>query len=302
MLHSKDYVELVQADLEKYSGLIRPVKARFFERFLIRRASVRKLHANPEDEFSMTDIGPNYAIVRNYTMSYINIKRETLSKKNAALEPLIVEKVKPRGYLILNGHHRWLAAYTAHKKTLPIQIVNFIHESEILQSLRNTNNRVCVSFDLDEVIRVPGDAKNVEPKPKNVRSLLYRETIREGTPALIDALRRMGCDIWIYTGQYLSEGHIRALLKLYHVKVDGVVNGMKNQKAMGNVKKHFTERYDASVHVDVNGVTCVDTKSRSYATTDLTKGESQWASEAIAAIREMETIKRLLSEDNANRK
>lgn len=299
MTHTKVYDEYVLEDLKKNAGLTRPLRAGLIERLLIRETKTTKLHPNPNDEFSIPEIGPNYEIVQNYLKKYV--PRYPYSKQavnNDKIEKLVVEKIKPNGYMILNGHHRWLAACSVKRKKMPIKIVNVTQEEDILKAMSRTKNRICVSFDLDEVIIAPEGFQNIEPKPRNPVALMYRESIREGVPALIDALHNLGCDIWVYTGQYTSESQIRILLGLYKIKVDGIVNGMKNRKSMSGIKERFNERYDASIHVDVEGITCVDTKNKTYDTVDLVRGAGEWASEAIGIIREMDAVKKTLAKGN----
>lgn len=294
MPHSKEYNEYVLADLRKYTGLMRPVKAGLIERLIVRKAKMGKLHPNPEDEFSVPDIGPNYGIVQDYVQKYLKL-RYTIVRPGYDMfpEPLTVEKMKPDGYMLLNGHHRWLAGHMLRKDRMDIRIVNVTHEKEILRAMRSTQNRICVSFDLDEVI-LTKEAEHAEKKPLNPLVLGCRERIREGVPALIDALHRMGCDIWVYTGSYASEKYIRTLLYPYHIHVDGVVNGMKNRRADKGLSARFKERYDVSVHVDTASVTCVDTKNRNYEISDLKNGPSAWASEAIGIIRGTDMVKKVL--------
>lgn len=294
MAHSKVYKEFVLEELKKYAGLMRPVKATLLERLIVRKAKMEKLHPNPEDEFSMPDIGPNYGIVQDYVDRYLKLRSSAVRLKSWRVDPLTVEKVKPDGYMLLNGHHRWLAAHMLNDSKMEIRIVNVTHESEILQAMRSTQNKICVSFDLDEVILAEEGSEHTEKRPLNPLVLGYRERIREGVPALIDALHSMGCDIWVYTGSYASEKYIRTLLRPYHVHVDGVVNGMKNRKTDKELSVRFKERYDVSVHVDTESVTCVDTKSKNYEMTDLRNGPSAWAAEAIGIIRRTDMVKKAL--------
>lgn len=299
MAYVKGYQEFVLDDLKKYAGLTRPLKAGMLERMLVKKAWLNQLHPNPKDEFSIPEIGPNDEIVQNYVRQFNPVQSPYAHRAPEIpdIEPLIVEKMKPRGYMILNGHHRWLAACRVRMKTIPVRIVNITHENEILEVMNRTKNRVCASFDLDEVILAAEGAVNIEPKPSRLTAALYRDKIREGVPALMDALRLLGCDLWVYTGQYRSESSIRRLLRLYGVTVDGIVNGMKNRKSTDRITQHFKERYDASIHVDAEEIICVDTKNHTYDTVEMTSGASAWASEAIVAIRGMETVQKALAKD-----
>ena len=113
---TEEFKESIQSDLNTYTGLYQPVRASIFERLLTRNVRTNLLHPNPKDEFSMPDIGPNYEIVGNYVNS-ISIAK----KRNTPIfdEPIIIEKITTGGYLILNGHHRWLAAKRLQIKKIP---------------------------------------------------------------------------------------------------------------------------------------------------------------------------------------
>ena len=112
---------LIQKDLSMMEGRRETVKAGMLDRMRIRKVSPKQLHVNPDDEFSYPNIGPNDAIISNYCQ---------LALRNSSLnlevfdEPIIVNKLRVGGYLILNGHHRWAGAIRAHVKTVRISIEN----------------------------------------------------------------------------------------------------------------------------------------------------------------------------------
>ena len=89
---------------------------------VIKKISPDKLHANPDDEFTDPNIGPNDSIVSNYS---------SIARKNYYLklpvydEPIIVSKLKGGDYLILNGHHRWAGAIEAHIPKVRVQITDY---------------------------------------------------------------------------------------------------------------------------------------------------------------------------------
>ncbi|WP_022760235.1 ParB/RepB/Spo0J family partition protein [Butyrivibrio sp. AD3002] len=56
-------------------------------------------------------------------------------------EPIVVEKVSPDGYLILNGHHRWAAARNAGLQNVPVEIVNLTQEDDIRKMLKNSDRQ-----------------------------------------------------------------------------------------------------------------------------------------------------------------
>ena len=285
---SKEFEEYILNDLKKYAGLIRPQKAKLIERILVRKARPVNLHPNPEDEFCDPKIGPNYGIVGKYVQYYVRRKGKAGAPR---MEPLMVEKITPRGYMILNGHHRWLAARRVNSRLLPIRIVNVTTEEEIQEVLSRSENAVCASMDLDEVVLAKG-ASPKESRPWYAPGFLIRERVREGVPALISELQRMGCDVWVYAGGYYSTAYVNTLLKMYRVKVNGVVNGLRDKNRARHLREEFRKKYVSSIHCDLESVTCVRTGTKEYDLTELTGSEGAWAAETIKAVRGMESVKK----------
>lgn len=60
----------LKEELDKYSGIMVPVKASRLECAFVKKAAVTRLHPNPDDEFSRPDIGPNYSIISDYIARY----------------------------------------------------------------------------------------------------------------------------------------------------------------------------------------------------------------------------------------
>lgn len=93
--------------IRSQNGIYHPVKASLSERLLTKEVSLDKLHPNPDDAFSMEEVGPSMRIISEYTKQF----REAIDKNQSPVEePIIVKKLRPDGYMILNGHHRWAAA------------------------------------------------------------------------------------------------------------------------------------------------------------------------------------------------
>ena len=110
---------MIQQDLEMMEGRREPVKAGFLEKMGVKKVKPTLLHVNPDDEFSDPAIGPNLAIVENYS----TLARR-LSGENQPVyeEPVQVIKLKEDGYMLLNGHHRWAGSIRARVSTIRIKI------------------------------------------------------------------------------------------------------------------------------------------------------------------------------------
>lgn len=116
-----DLEKLIQEDLQKMQGHLATVKAGLFEKKVPKKVNPRQLHVNPDDEFTFPNIGPNAAIVENY--SALARRQYSLGEK-VFEEPVQVNRLREGGYLILNGHHRWAGVIRACVPTIRIQVVD----------------------------------------------------------------------------------------------------------------------------------------------------------------------------------
>ncbi len=285
-------MQYVTADIEKYDGIRMPVKAGILEKALVRKVSMDKLHPNPEDEFSMPEIGPNYSIISNYEAKI----RDAQDHAKAPLkEPLMVEKMRPDGYMILNGHHRWAAARNMGLKRVPVAIINPTHEIDIKRMLESSNHDKRVSFDLDEVVFRSGENPAAVEKglvfPYN---RIYKQRLRLGIPALFLALTRDGYDIWVYTSNYYSLDYIQRLFRRYHVTVNGVVTcaGAKKRPAADkdtHIAKLVAKQYPTTITVDNDSVLLTRSQSKEYEQFDLADPSKEWATQVINIIKSLNT-------------
>ena len=121
MAYRTELDAIIQEDLEKMKGHLELVKAGFMEKRLPKKVKPSLLHVNPDDEFTHPDVGPNAAIVENYT----SLARRLYSMDQKVFgEALQVCKLREGGYLILNGHHRWAGAIRARVPTIRIQVLD----------------------------------------------------------------------------------------------------------------------------------------------------------------------------------
>ncbi len=121
MAYGTELDAMIQEDLKKMKGRLEPVKAGFLEKKIPKKVKPAELHVNPADEFTFPNIGPNYAIVENYSA----LARRLYSLEEKVFdEPLQVNKLKHGGYLILNGHHRWAGAVRARVPSIRIQVLD----------------------------------------------------------------------------------------------------------------------------------------------------------------------------------
>lgn len=278
-----DYVKYVLKDLEKYNGKLTPIKASLFERLFKKKLAPTKLHPNPADEFSWESTGPNFQIIGDYA--------EQL-RTNMALqlplfeEPLIVEKTRPDGYMLVNGHHRWFASLRVRVPKVPVRIANLTHAEDIVAAINRSTNTMSVAFDLDEVLLVGENGFSAEPLTKRIGRKVIPERLRLGAVKAITELQSKGFDVWVYTASYQSEKYLNAMFNLYGVKVDGIINGIKrkkDKKAEEMITKSL-EKYTHRLHIDNNSLVCTYVKDSDFDQFDLEGDADNWADSIVSTL------------------
>ncbi len=280
-----ELMNFIQEDLKKYDGIRMPLKAGLLERLLVRRARCSKLHPNPDDEFCMPSIGPNYGIISDYAFK---IKSGKYWGEDIQAEPLYVEKMYPHGYMILNGHHRWAAMLRLKRWLIPVQIVNVTTDADIDNILKRTSSQKRVSFDLDEVVFCDDGVS--EKKPFFVHGPVKKERIRLGMPALTHYLAQNGYDIWAYTQKYYSDDDIRRYLRACHVKVHGVITGYSRKRWTKNklgeqIEKKIMEKYHTTLNITNDEIIKIEKKSGGFEQYDLNCDAADWSKSVMNIIK-----------------
>lgn len=285
-----EFDEFVAKDVNAQKGVSIPVHAGALERLFVRKVACSNLHPNAEDEFTYDTVGPSYKIIGEYEQKF---RRAIQTGQEVFDEPLIVEKLRPSGYLLLNGHHRWAAAMRVGIKKVPVKIVNQATESDIQKILENSRHDKRVALDLDEVIFRPDDYPHLEKALGFPRNLKYKQRIRLGTPALFYYLAKNGYDIWVYAHEYYSIDDIRGFFKGYSVYVDGIITGIgKKQKAelesAKRVEKMISNKYTETIHIDNDMIIVTRGKTGDFEEYELNCPEEDWAKTTITILGEIE--------------
>lgn len=287
-----DHVTQLQAfvaeEVKKVKGISVPIRAGRLERALVRKVNCKKLHPNPDDEFSMPEIGPNAEIVARYEEAFRIIRANPGNASfvdTNAKEPVEVQKIHPDGYMLLNGHHRWAAAVRSGISHLPVHIVNLTQEKDIQRMLAHSRHNKRVSLDLEEVVFANEKDADTEKPLSFPFNRIYRERLRLGIPALFDFFIAKGYDIWLYSAGYMSTEYVQELLKLHHVHVTGIITGTarklpKDSKAREKLETLMAGKYAHTIHADSASVLCIDSRTREFQEFPL-KGNAVWPLEVM---------------------
>ena len=279
-----DLERFIEEETLKQKSTGFPVKASIFERLLVRKCSPQKLRPNPEDEFCFPDIGPNMGIISSYVSQFVDNMKKSLPLMD---EPLYVQKIRPSGYMLLNGHHRWAAALRLSIRRVPVSIVNGVYESDIKRILELSTHEKRATLDLDEVVFADPGETEVEKRRGLPMYGIQKKHLRLGIPALLNNLRLRGYDIWVYSANYYSVDDLRKYFKRYAVSVDGIITGMKKKVSQNDRKKMdelFANKYKKTLHIDTGMI--VETKARGgdFREAEINTEPKAWSASVIEAL------------------
>ena len=290
MAKKTEFEQKIAEDIRSQKGTMMPVKASLLERMLVRKAPCSILHPNADDEFTFDSVGPSYKIIGEYEEKFRFAIRHN---QDVFDDALIVEKLHPKGYLLLNGHHRWAAAMRVGIKKVPIKIVNLASDSDIDQILANSKHDKRVAIDLDEVIFRDNEDKWVEKTPGFPHVMKFNNKIRLGIPALFYYLTKNGYDIWVYSANYYSIDDIQRFFRHYSVHVDGIITGtMKRKRNNSEVavsrEKKIADKYKKTLHIDNDMILVTGDINARFKTYDLDAAPDEWSRKAIEIIGEID--------------
>lgn len=155
------------------------------------------------------------------------------------------------------------------------------------------NDRLKVSFDLDEVLFVSPATHKTEPALPFPFNKIYIERLRLGAPNLINELQKRGYEVWVYTSSYRTEKYIRHLFRLYGVKFDEIVNAQRHLKEVQRDRKEILPQklpsnYRISLHIDDEAVVATYGKSYGFEVFQLEAPDDEWEEKIMKKMDQIE--------------
>ena len=163
--------------------------------------------------------------------------------------------------------------------------------------MNDSARKMRVSFDLDEVLFVDPATHKTEKPPVFPFDRLFRERLRLGTPEAVNRLQALGYEVWVYTSSFRSERYIRRLFRLYGVRFDGIVNGMRHLKEVQKDNKtvlpqKMPSRYRISLHIDDETVICSLGPQYGFKSYRLDAQDDDWVEKVIERAEKIKRIER----------
>lgn len=162
---------------------------------------------------------------------------------------------------------------------------------------KEKEEKMRVSFDLDEVLFVSPLTHKTEPPLRFPFNLIYKERLRLGTPELINELQSLGYEVWVYTSSFRTESYIRGLFKHYKVYFDGIINAQRHLKEVQRDNKmilpqKLPSRYRISLHIDDESVVCNMGPQYGFKTYQLDAQDDDWKDKIIKRAEHIKNLPR----------
>lgn len=159
--------------------------------------------------------------------------------------------------------------------------------------MRNFEDNIKISFDLDEVLFVSPETHKTEPKLPFPLNKIFIERIRFGAPKLINELQNRGYEVWVYTSSFRTERYIKCLFRCYGVKFNEIVNAERHLREVQRDRKEMLpqklpNRYRISLHIDDEEVVCSYGKAYGFEVFQLNAQDDDWEEKILERMAQIE--------------
>ncbi|WP_166367238.1 hypothetical protein [Pseudomonas akapageensis] len=154
--------------------------------------------------------------------------------------------------------------------------------------------RIRISFDIDDTLAC--HPHHCATEQNRLPVFVHRwlgEPLRSGTRSLTQELRRQGCSIWVYTSSGRTPSYIRRWLLLYGIRVDGVVNSVRHNRALtvhglSNSPSKFPPAFDIDLHVDDSEGVKIEGYDHGFRVVVVSPDDVNWAQRVLDAVAEVQ--------------
>jgi hypothetical protein len=148
-----------------------------------------------------------------------------------------------------------------------------------------------ISFDIDDTLicYLPGSKYEPNRVPRLLRPW-FDEPLRLGAVDLMRELRRLGCEIGVYTTSYRPPGHLRTWFRFYGVQIDFVINQDRHDREVD--PRQFARRpskyprgFGIDLHVDDSDGVRMEGDLHGFRVVVIDPMDDGWTTAVITAVK-----------------
>ena len=146
-----------------------------------------------------------------------------------------------------------------------------------------------LAFDLDNtLIRCGNDFPLETPQRRSWAKLLGNEQLREGIQELVKHCRQHGWEVWVYTTSCRSAWRIRRLFWLHGIRLDGVVNQQRHNRAVRARCTKHPPSFGIDLLIDDSEGVRIEGERHGFRVLVVAPDDAQWAEKVRAALKKAE--------------
>lgn len=158
------------------------------------------------------------------------------------------------------------------------------------------NNKMRISFDLDEVLFVNPQTHKTEKELRFPFNKIYKERVRLGTADLIHALQEKDIEVWVYTSSFRTDTYIKRIFRHYGIAFDGIVNGQRHLEEVQaghtyTLPQKLPNKYRISLHVDDEDIVATYGRFYGFNVYQLDEQDDDWKEKILQRVEEIKKRK-----------
>ena len=150
-----------------------------------------------------------------------------------------------------------------------------------------TQPAIRISFDIDDTL-VCGPAVPTETLVQTWSRRRHPEQPRRGCRALMHALAKRGCRIWVYTTSGRSSDYLQSWFRRMGITLDGVVNQARHQKVVGRGgPSKYPPAFLIGLHVDDSPGVAMEGEAHRFRVVVVSPDDERWTERVLEAVDEI---------------
>ena len=115
------------------------------------------------------------------------------------------------------------------------------------------------------------------------------EPLRFGARRLISELDHMGCDVWIYTTSTRSKSYVQLWLRMYGIRVSGVINADVHVRevqclSFTRIPSKYPPLFGIQLHVDDSPGLLIEGKENGFDVIIVSATDGTWVEKVISEV------------------
>jgi hypothetical protein len=154
-----------------------------------------------------------------------------------------------------------------------------------------------ISFDVDDTLVCSDPATPIEQLVPWWLRPWFTERLRRGTRHLMQQLKGLGCDIWIYTTSHRSPSYLKLWFRALGIRLAGVVNQdihdrvVKPLQGFARLPSKYPPAFGIDMHVDDSEGVHMEGRQHGFEVVVVSPKDPEWAALILEIVRQRMSLR-----------